>query len=213
MGSEIFYTESGVDALVTGLQAADSATDADVAALQTEFNDAIKGQAIGDAVDLNTIVNPGTYHQRYTAQAASGSNYPEDRPGVLYVDSNDYSSDGTMIYQLYVPYGQYGDHVWRRNYYNGTWYPWRVLDFNELDQGGLATLPFDGSSHTAGVSVTFPIAFGSTPTIIQVTASNVAINCSYSSPSATGMTLYGRRTDLSNQGSPVTVSWRAKGTY
>ena len=77
-------------------------------------------------------------------------------------------------------------------------------------EAGEASLPFS-STTTANVSVAFSTAFSAPPLAIMVTAGNVAINCSWASPSASGFIAYGRRLEGATQGSPVTVNWVAIG--
>ena len=66
-------------------------------------------------------------------------------------------------------------------------------------EAGEASLPFSST------------AFSAPPLAIMVTAGNVAINCSWASPSASGFIAYGRRLEGATQGSPVTVNWVAIG--
>jgi len=85
-----------------------------------------------------------------------------------------------------------------------------ATDVTNMVQSGSVELPFNNED-TASASVAFPVAFASTPHIV-VTARNVRINCSTQSPSASGVTIYGRRVDSpATQGSPVTVDWIAVG--
>ena len=77
-------------------------------------------------------------------------------------------------------------------------------------QSGTATIPFAGTD-TESVNVTFPTPFVSAPNV-TVTARNVGINCSVSTPSATGVTIYGRRVeDAATQSTSVVVEWIAVG--
>lgn len=83
---------------------------------------------IGDAVDLNTYIVPGEYVQSTAAEATAGTNYPEDKAGMLRVTAAEFISAGQtypMIWQEYHPYGANTDRFWKRGYYYGTsWSAW-----------------------------------------------------------------------------------------
>lgn len=78
---------------------------------------------LGNAVDLNTITTPGSYSQSSTVEAAAGTNYPPPKiAGMLTVTSN----GSNMIWQKYHTYNgtSYGNGIWTRTSYNGTWSSW-----------------------------------------------------------------------------------------
>lgn len=56
---------------------------------------------LGATVDLNTLTNPGRYHQDANANALTGSNYPIANAGLLEVAA---SADGLFVYQEYTQY-------------------------------------------------------------------------------------------------------------
>jgi hypothetical protein len=90
-----------------------------------------KGSDIPSGADLNTYTTDGYYHQNSNANAAAGSNYPEDKAGMLVV-----YSDGVMVYQRYLIYDSTTNR-YERGYYNGTWNSWKKLwhdsDFSSTD--------------------------------------------------------------------------------
>lgn len=99
---------------------------------------------LGAAVDLNTVIAPGRYHQSTNAAAQTGSNYPLANAGFLEVGA---SGDGAFVYQEYTQYrsGAYSRRFWR-SFYGGTWAAWQELA--PLSQkgaaNGLATLDATG---------------------------------------------------------------------
>ncbi|CAB3848718.1 pyocin knob domain-containing S74 family peptidase [Achromobacter deleyi] len=99
---------------------------------------------LGAAVDLNTVIAPGRYHQSTNAAAQTGSNYPLANAGFLEVGA---SGDGAFVYQEYTQYrsGAYSRRFWR-SFYGGTWAAWQELA--PLSQkgaaNGLATLDASG---------------------------------------------------------------------
>jgi len=89
---------------------------------------AIASTELGTGVNLNTIVTPGVYTQGSTAEAVAGTNYPSSATqGVVAGLLEVFVASSTMMWQRYTPYGQYGDRVYIRGYYSGTWQPWKTL--------------------------------------------------------------------------------------
>ncbi len=76
--------------------------------------------SLGGGVDLNTLTITGWYYQNMNTNAASGSNYPVNRAGVLEV----YETGG-MTYQTYTEYSS--STKWTRSRYQSTWYPWAKI--------------------------------------------------------------------------------------
>ncbi|WP_440030124.1 tail fiber protein [Chromobacterium amazonense] len=76
-------------------------------------------QTLG-AIDLNTIIDTGIYHQRMSAQASSAPNYPVGLAGMLMV----YASD-SMVYQTYQTFNNQG--CFYRCRYSGNWSQWQKL--------------------------------------------------------------------------------------
>ena len=74
-----------------------------------------RGTIPGNA-DLNGYKATGFYHQPSNANAATGSHYPIAEAGLLLVYNAGY------VYQTYYHY--YGNGVWTRTLYNGTWSGW-----------------------------------------------------------------------------------------
>ena len=104
----------------------------------TTANDTLlmhKGADIPGSANLNDYIAIGFYHQNSNANAASGSNYPVSRAGMLTV-----TADGVMVYQTYHEYD--GTDYYIRSRYNGTWYGWRTLYHSgtgDLTVSGLVT--------------------------------------------------------------------------
>ena len=88
-----------------------------------------KGADLPSGVNLNNYTTIGFYHQNSNSNASSGSNYPVAQAGMLTV-----TADGLMVYQTYHRYN--GNHYYHRSYYNGTWYPWRLVWTNGNDGSG-----------------------------------------------------------------------------
>jgi len=107
-----------------------------------------KGSDIPSGADLNTYTTDGYYHQNSNANAAAGSNYPEDKAGMLVV-----YSDGVMVYQRYLIYDSTTDR-YERGYYNGTWNSWKKLwhdsDFSSTDISNWDTAYGWGNHASAG---------------------------------------------------------------
>ncbi|MFY2643561.1 pyocin knob domain-containing S74 family peptidase [Achromobacter insuavis] len=111
--------------------------------------------ALGATVDLNTLTNPGRYHQGTNANALTGSNYPIANAGLLEVAA---SADGLFVYQEYTQYlsGAYSRRFWR-SFYGGIWAAWQELP--ALSQkgaaNGLATLDANGKVPVAQIPSAF----------------------------------------------------------
>ena len=82
---------------------------------------------IDASVNLNTLTTQGIYHQSSNANAASGTNYPMPRAGLLEVYKY---ATGTMVYQRYTTYDGYSG-VFHREWYSTSWSPWREFDIVE----------------------------------------------------------------------------------
>lgn len=67
--------------------------------------------------NLNDCITPGVWHQPLTAGATAGTNYPENRAGLLEV-----AVAAPMIYQTYTGYSS-GRMFWRGRY-NTAWSAW-----------------------------------------------------------------------------------------
>ncbi|MFY1972554.1 pyocin knob domain-containing protein [Achromobacter dolens] len=110
---------------------------------------------LGATVDLNTLTNPGRYHQGANANALTGSNYPIANAGLLEVAA---SADGLFVYQEYTQYrsGAYSRRFWR-SFYGGIWAAWQELP--ALSQkgaaNGLATLDANGKVPVAQIPSAF----------------------------------------------------------
>lgn len=77
---------------------------------------------LGGGVNLDTLTDSGLYHQRSSAEAGSGSNYPVALAGVLEV-----TSDGAgYIYHAYQTYGP-SNRVFIRGQYSSAWSAWKEL--------------------------------------------------------------------------------------
>jgi hypothetical protein len=91
------------------------------------FTGVVKGmipEEIGNAVNLDTYVSTGIYHQAANVQAASGTNYPVGEAGMLTVTTG--ASTG-FIYQTYQAYGAGNNRIYWRGRYAGGWSAWRQL--------------------------------------------------------------------------------------
>jgi hypothetical protein len=91
------------------------------------FTGVVKGmipEEIGNAVNLDTYVSTGIYHQQANVQAASGTNYPVGEAGMLTVTTG----AGTgFIYQTYQAFGAGNNRIYWRGRYAGGWSAWRQL--------------------------------------------------------------------------------------
>ena len=88
----------------------------------TDFR--IKGNEIPGSTNLNDYRATGFYAQNANADAASGSNYPVDKAGILQVINDDYGN-GLHTTQLYSEYNSTRYYI--RTYYSGSWQAWRDL--------------------------------------------------------------------------------------
>lgn len=111
-------------------------------------------------VNLDSMVTSGWWSQSFTAQAASGANYPIVRAGLLHV----YAASSNFIYQTYQAYD--GESFYFRCRHSNTWFPWRRMwhggDFNPSDYllksgfywnalpGKPATFPPSAHNHDVG---------------------------------------------------------------
>lgn len=92
-------------------------------------------RALGDAVDVDTVVTSGIYHQPSNAWAGSGQNYPRAVAGKLEVFASD-----VMVYQWYHEFQSAG--IWYRSRYAGVWNAWRkVAEVNSPTFTGVPTAP------------------------------------------------------------------------
>jgi hypothetical protein len=74
---------------------------------------------IGNAVDLNSYITDGVWHQSANAEAVTGVNYPIALAGLLIVRVS-----GNFVYQTFFVYNS--GRVYNRTKYNSTWYPWQA---------------------------------------------------------------------------------------
>lgn len=86
---------------------------------------------VGEAVDLNDVLTPGTYSIYNTASVANVSNMPIKIPGKLFITS---AAGSTRIYQIYMTHS--GNIYVRSNY--SSWSGWQLCD-------ELLIPPMDGS--------------------------------------------------------------------
>ena len=84
----------------------------------------LNGGEIAGGVDLNTMRTQGVFSQNSNNDAVSGSNYPEQKAGVLTVD-DDMFGNGYHTHQMYSIYNS--QNIYSRSYYNGSWTSWRNL--------------------------------------------------------------------------------------
>lgn len=73
---------------------------------------------IGDAVDLNTLVEPGLYYQDSIALAQTGANYPEVTAGSLEIFKH---AGITQVYRVYA-----GSRSYSRSMNEGVWSTWSM---------------------------------------------------------------------------------------
>ncbi|MGK0603008.1 phage tail-collar fiber domain-containing protein [Yokenella regensburgei] len=76
---------------------------------------------IGDNVDLNNCVTPGTYVQTSIASAQTGKNYPFASAGSLMV-LNATHGGVRQVFYVYV-----GSQMYTRSLYNGAWTDWKAI--------------------------------------------------------------------------------------
>ena len=72
--------------------------------------------------DLNTITRTGAYVQALNYWAERSQNYPRNVAGLLEVHNG-----GSLVFQRYTGYKDFG--IYTRSYYGyeGKWSPWRKL--------------------------------------------------------------------------------------
>lgn len=95
---------------------------------------------LGDATDLNTVINPGFYWQNRDADAAAGSNYPIARGGALVVLKHGTlnGTTGEGMAQIYVSRYVSTDgraRAFFRSEFDNTWSPWAEI----AAVGGIST--------------------------------------------------------------------------
>lgn len=109
-------------------------TSADIAAIYTETDPVyvsnkpfIMIQVVGSipaSTNLNSYTQTGMYYQQADASAASGTNYPVARAGVLSVWNS--NNNGLFIYQHYHTQGSFNT-LYIRTYYNSVWSAWKEV--------------------------------------------------------------------------------------
>jgi phage protein U len=122
----------------------------------------LNGGEIASGVDLDDMRTQGVFSQNSNSDAVAGSNYPEDKAGVLTVDDDMYGN-GYHTHQMYAIYNS--QNIYSRSYYNGSWTSWRNLaqDTNttySVGAGGLTQQNFT----TTLKSKLDGITAGATPT-------------------------------------------------
>lgn len=153
----------------------------------------VKGQEIGNGVDLNIYTSGGVYIQSQTAEAATGVNYPIAQAGLLEV-----SATAGFVYQRYTPYGSYGVEFYIRTFYGGTWYPWRKWSADGGKQaGGFVTATTD-----SGGAAVITHGLGWTPTYVVATCHGTQTYF----PSVTAMTATTFTLSINNKGATVLAS-------
>lgn len=104
----------------------------------------MNGGEIPSGANLDTYRTQGVFAQNSNSDATNGSNYPEDKAGILCVDDDMYGN-GLHTAQTYYIYNS--QNVYSRSYYNGSWTAWRNLaqDTNttySVGDGGLTQKNF-----------------------------------------------------------------------
>lgn len=145
--------------------------------------------------NLNNYNVPGEYHCHHNAVASAGSNFPVAAAGRLRVGANEVNSN--FLYQEYLAYQAYGgSHLYARGRYNGTWSAWERVGAGLY--AGLVTISGMTQGTTHSISVSFPgNRFQSAPAV-NVTSNStapVSVLVAVSGVSATGCSIYGRRSD------------------
>jgi hypothetical protein len=127
----------------------------------TEFR--MAGGSIGGSVDLDTYTGSGYYVQGSNAYAASGTNWPVDKAGILTVVRAE--GNTTHITQTYDQYNS--NAFYNRSYYNGTWSSWRNLAQDTNTQRAISSTPTDGATTT---SISSDWAFDNVKTAVPANA-------------------------------------------
>lgn len=144
-----------------------------------------KGDIPG-AANLNNYTVTGVYGQAMDAQASSGTNYPEPQSGTLEVIN---FSDGYFVFQRYTTYNSPNVYVRRR--YNAGWSAWTEIWSNNnvvvtgtsgqgqlklpngvLIQWGAVQVSYS-QNVTGWTTITYPIAYKSTPAVFASDMSGV----------------------------------------
>lgn len=121
------------------------------------------GGSIGASVDLDTYTGSGYYVQGSNSNAASGTNWPVDKAGILTVVRAE--GNTTHITQTYDQYNS--NAFYNRSYYNGTWSTWRNLAQDTNTQRAISSTPTDGATTT---SISSDWAFDNVKTAVPVNA-------------------------------------------
>ncbi|AYN26407.1 hypothetical protein D8682_04970 [Buttiauxella sp. 3AFRM03] len=113
--------------------------------------DIFRDQAIqiGDAVDLNTLVEPGLYYQPLILQAQTGANYPEPTAGSLEILKH---AGITQVFRVYA-----GSRSYSRSFSEGVWSGWS-LAFNAENPptaGGINAVAKTGDTMTGALGMEF----------------------------------------------------------
>jgi len=148
------YSDSGDATTLASAKSYADTKDATTLASAKSYTDGlVKTVAIVGAVDLNTYMTPGIFSVNLTADATAGTNYPSPASaGILEVDA---AATGDYVYQRFIPYGPYGNSIFVRTRYNGTWYPW-----SSTTAGAYAVQMGTGTVNTGVVTA---LGFGATP--------------------------------------------------
>lgn len=94
--------------------------------------------------NLNDIRENGVYHQDRSADASTSKNYPYPIAGLLVVHA-----DGYMVYQTFTAYSDNG-YMYRRTYYNGSWYSWRKIPVQDDLDYSVYTIPLSSDRTWSG---------------------------------------------------------------
>lgn len=92
------------------------------------FSDAELG-----TVNLDTVTDPGTYSQQFSAQASLELGYPQPRAGRLLVQANESRSQVSQMYVTFDTTSNVGFYL--RNYYSG-WSEWWEIPLGGSGGGG-----------------------------------------------------------------------------
>jgi len=77
--------------------------------------------SLGGSLDLNNYQTAGFWYQTANANAASGSNYPEDKAGSLFIQK------AAGVTQQYTTYNDGSPEMWFRGFYLSSWSSWRKV--------------------------------------------------------------------------------------